>query len=136
MVEVDEEVLEEEEIPLEQEDEDEFVELTPSFALERAAAVLEAAAEIANRILDPEQMLNVAAGWIELHDRMDPEQGEKHPIGFGSCKVKEVEDGGTDEPTEKDSGEGESRLHPQHGKLRVGPVRYRYRGRSASGSKS
>lgn len=61
------------------------IELDANGALSLAAETLMRAADVAEKINDTETLLNVAAGWIEIYARLEPEAEEKPkpPLGFG-----------------------------------------------------
>jgi hypothetical protein len=57
--------------------------MTDEEALERAARALDLAGHLAMEQRNSEQMLNVAAGWVAIYDRMEYGEADDKPFGFG-----------------------------------------------------
>lgn len=75
--------------------EEEVLTVDRQFALNQAASTLFDAMALAEKMNDSETLLNCAAGWLELYERLADNVTEKRPVGFGKFGKREEEDGST-----------------------------------------
>jgi hypothetical protein len=108
--------------------------ISPESTFVQAAIALDVAAQFAVESRDIEGMNKTAELWIEMAKALmeieDDESGpptSREPVGFQQIIKTEEEDiDSVDRPKSDESpSEGESRVHPEHGKLRISKARHR-----------
>ncbi len=115
-----------------------MVDIDAAYTMVEASKVLGRAARVAERNNDPKALMDVVAGWLELHDRFACIEVDNNrvPIGFAGghepmdADTVEVENGccGQCDECNPAEGDGEPGLHTKHGEFRVAQSRPKRRG--------
>ena len=66
--------------------------MTEEEALAHATRALDLAGHMALEQKNPEIMLNVAAGWVAIYDRMEYGEATEHPFGFSMTTEEDDDD--------------------------------------------